>query len=71
MSSLSTWARGRQKAGRITAAVVLSLFAAAINLPPAKTRPLPALGQPGVLADVRFAPGAANQVGVIRRHSIP
>jgi len=35
------------------------LFAAAINLTPAKTRPLLALGRPGVLADVRFAPKAA------------
>jgi hypothetical protein len=50
---------GRQKAGRIAAAVVLNLLAVAINLTPAKTRPLLALGRPGVLADVRFAPKAA------------
>jgi hypothetical protein len=36
--------------------VVLNLLAAAINLTPAKTRPLLALGRPGVLTDVRFAP---------------
>ena len=47
---------GRQKAGRIAAAVVLNLLTVAINLTPAKTRPLLALGRPGVLADVRFAP---------------
>jgi hypothetical protein len=40
------------------AAVVLNLLAAAINLTPAKTRPLLALGRPGFLADVRFAPEA-------------
>lgn len=40
------------------AAVVLNLLAAAINLTPAKTRPLLALGRPGFLADVRFAPQA-------------
>src|ERR1700704_4019318 len=45
-----------KKAGRIAAAVVLNLFAAAINLTPAKTRPLLVLGGPGVLADDRFAP---------------
>ncbi len=53
---------GRQKGRPNSAAVVLNLLAAAINLTPAKTRPLLALGRPGVLADVRFAPKRASLV---------
>jgi hypothetical protein len=65
---VSKWRGAGKKDGLIAAAVVLNLLAAAINLTPAKTRPLLALGRPGVLADVRFAPQADSCSANGRHH---